>query len=587
MGYFSGLFPELDEPELEQQQVLGGPGSDTRRKNDAARDKSEKGLIDQQPKEEGTPDTRKEVVKAQVDYTNATSDAIKALDETIAQQKGKEDSQRWGSLGHGNTLNLLTRAREQAVSRNADVAKLADDLQQLGATTGSAKLLDAAKKLANAHKGQQMIAEMRKPSGPLGVPASQVGQQSAALGSSIQKKEQELQTAGEIRTPKLQQEIEKLKQEKTAAEVRANQYRMLKDASGAPQGMAAPSVESGTIEFKDDQPKYDTPNPNHINSVFEDLGIYTLNRQLGVYAAGLALSWGQLNTRITNPGPALLRVLAAVDKKGVYAQYMNAEALAAQRYDREARATEDAKMSKSERMEVEEEQRLRFEREASQNRIAGKEQQLRQLYARLKETPIMRTWYGMIAYVLLSILTRSPSFAARTLMGSQHPEVLGNELRRIQRSIDRENQWGQHLAQQYSVSRRQAIQNQQGREERLEQRSYMERKEQSQMQAYAERARARAEEADRKEKAKEQVTALEKRNASIDKKLTAAYDRAVYEREAQRRIARAEKVAFNGDKVKMKAAEDAAAMWDAKAIEIGEDLKAWDAQFLPVFEREK
>ena len=194
MGYFSGLFPELDEPEEgQQQQVLGGPGSDTRRKNDYAREKSEKGLQSQRaseekPKEEGTPDTRKEVVKAHVDYTNATSDAIKALDETIAQQKGKEGSQRWGFAGNGNTLNLLTRAREQAVNRGADgtsVAKLADDLQQLGATTGSAKLLDAAKKLANAHKGQQMIAEMRKPSGPLGVPDSQVGQQVAQLKETM------------------------------------------------------------------------------------------------------------------------------------------------------------------------------------------------------------------------------------------------------------------------------------------------------------------------------------------------------------------------------------------------------------------
>lgn len=195
----------------------------------------------------------------------------------------------------------------------------------------------------------------------------------------------------------------------------------------------------------------------------------------------------------------------------------------------------------------------------------------------------MRTWYGMIAYVLLSILTRSPSFAARTLMGSQHPEVLGNELRRIQESIEKEDRWGQHLGEQYSASRRQAIQNQQRREERLDQRKYMERKEANQMQAYAERARARAEQISRKENA----TAQEKHIASIDKKLTGAYDRAVYERESALRQVRAEKDAFSGDKVKLAKAEKDAAYWNTEAQKLGDQLKAWDSRFLPVFEQEK
>ena len=581
MGYFSGLFPELDEPEEgQQQQVLGNPGSDTRRKNDYAREKSEKGLAEQKPKEEGTPDTRKEVVKAQVDYTNATSDAIKALDEEVVKATRSAEvtaSEGSGDLESGIRLQQIHRVRQLVVDRKADPAKLADDLQELGARTKNTKLLDAAKKMANAHKGQQMIAEMRKPGGELGVPASQVGQQSASIGAAIQQKEQELQTAGELRGPRLQQELAKLKQEKGAAEQRENQYRLLADKSGAPQGMDQPVDSTG-------QPKpAELPNPNHINDVFKNLGVDAWKPMIGTFAAGLGLSQGQLNTPITTVGPAFLRVLAAVDKKNVIPTYMNNEMSVARRLDQEQYAREDAKMSRSEKMEQEEQSRLSYERTASRARIEGKEMQLRQLYDRLKETPIMRTWYGMIAYVLLSILTRSPSFAARTLMGSQHPEVLGNELRRIQASIEKEDRWGQHLGQQYSASRRQAIQNQQGREERLEQRSYMERKEQSKMQAYAERARARAEQIARKENA----TALEKRNASIDKKLTAAYDRAVYEREAQRRIARAEKDAFNGDKVKLAKAEKEAAYWNTEAQKLGDQLKAWDARFLPAFEQEE
>lgn len=332
------------------------------------------------------------------------------------------------------------------------------------------------------------------------------------------------------------------------------------------------------------QPKpAEPPNPNHINDVFKNLGVNAWVPMIGTFAAGLGLSQGQLNTPITTIGPAFLRVLAAVDKKNVIPAYMNDEMSVARRLDREQYAKEDAKMSRSEKMEQEEQSRLSYERTASKARIEGKEMQLRQLYDRLKETPIMRTWYGMIAYVLLSILTRSPSFAARTLMGSQHPEVLGNELRRIQQSIEKEDRWGQHLGQQYSQSRRQAIQNQQGREERLDQRKYMERKEANQMQAYAERARARAEQISRKENA----TAQEKHIASIDKKLTGAYDRAVYERESALRQVRAEKDAFSGDKVKLAKAEKDAAYWNTEAQKLGDQLKAWDARFLPVFEREE
>lgn len=72
-----------------------------------------------------------------------------------------------------------------------------------------------------------------------------------------------------------------------------------------------------------------------------------------------------------------------------------------------------------------------------EHRIQGKEDRMRQLYAELRETPFMRTWPGLILYVLVGVLTQNPAFAARLIGGVGNRQAVDAEMKGLQFDIRR------------------------------------------------------------------------------------------------------------------------------------------------------
>ena len=92
-------------------------------------------------------------------------------------------------------------------------------------------------------------------------------------------------------------------------------------------------------------------------------------------------------------------------------------------------------------------------------RIEANRMKMRDLYGQLRDAPFMRTWFGILAYVLLAATTKSPSFAARIMMINPNREgtlaelqSLRDDIRMDQRKLDydeqRKNQIRSWAAQQ-------------------------------------------------------------------------------------------------------------------------------------------
>ena len=75
-----------------------------------------------------------------------------------------------------------------------------------------------------------------------------------------------------------------------------------------------------------------------------------------------------------------------------------------------------------------------------EGQIGAKEQRMRDLYAELRQTPFMRTWPGVILYVLVGVLTQNPAFAARLIGGVGNRGAVDAELRGLQFDIRRLDQ---------------------------------------------------------------------------------------------------------------------------------------------------
>lgn len=70
-----------------------------------------------------------------------------------------------------------------------------------------------------------------------------------------------------------------------------------------------------------------------------------------------------------------------------------------------------------------------------QNKEFATRQRMQELYGQLRDAPFMRTWWGIIAYVLLAATTKSPSFAARIMLYNPNREGTFSELQSLREQL--------------------------------------------------------------------------------------------------------------------------------------------------------
>lgn len=149
------------------------------------------------------------VKKHYADIDSAYGDAVKVL-----------DSMTFGGGLRGDVQPEIHKIA-YAAKRRDDPIKLADDMRFLAGVRGGAPfspeerkaMYDAADKLTKAYKAQGELEEMRQPGQALAnSPGEFTGRQNW-IASQIQNKQEQLKTAGTIRTPQLQDELKKLREE--------------------------------------------------------------------------------------------------------------------------------------------------------------------------------------------------------------------------------------------------------------------------------------------------------------------------------------------------------------------------------------
>ncbi len=166
-----------------------------------------------------------------------------------------------------------------------------------------------------------------------------------------------------------------------------------------------------------------------------------------------------------DPRSGLLRVLSEFDPDGRFAEMVATEFANAKQEDGTAIQAqgkkEDAAIAQTQRS------------------IQNREFQMKQLYSQLRQTPFMQTWPGLILFVLVSLVTRSPLFAAKLISGvggriagDVDKNAVNNEIRGIQMDIRRLDQLQERQERAKAESRREAVRMMQRERERQEDKEF-------------------------------------------------------------------------------------------------------------------
>ncbi len=166
--------------------------------------------------------------------------------------------------------------------------------------------------------------------------------------------------------------------------------------------------------------------------------------------------WGDTNV---DPSAGMMRVMAELDPKGDFARLI-AQGLANARL-------EDANQSQSQGKGQTDPGIARTERA-----IQSKEQEMRALYATLRETPFMRTWPGIILYVLVGMLTQNPAFAARLIGGVGNRAAVNDEIKGIQYQLARLDRELARREREDAYTQREAARRLQRKEDQVDQRKW-------------------------------------------------------------------------------------------------------------------
>lgn len=247
-------------------------------------------------------DPKGKVKKAHADIQNAYGEAMKVLRESpFVPPEHDPEGQAMNPTTDFNDLQKVMELVEQRgvmdplkQTNKVEVnpIRIADDLRTIAARKSvppeyAKKLFSAADKLTRAYQAQGELEELRKPGQPLAITKPEIAGRQAWLGSEIQKREEALKTAGMLRTPQLQEEMKKLREE---------------------EGRVAGAAQN---------PEFGPPDPPDFDSTIKAAG---MNRGTFLERAALAIQkMGAIQNDKLHPGSfpiALRSVLSAMGQAG-------------------------------------------------------------------------------------------------------------------------------------------------------------------------------------------------------------------------------------------------------------------------------
>jgi hypothetical protein len=182
-----------------------------------------------------------------------------------------------------------------------------------------------------------------------------------------------------------------------------------------------------------------------------------------------AEEWGSTNV---NPSAGMMRAMSALDKDGAFARLIVQEISLARQQDMadQQNQTNQPQPQPQQQGGTDYQENPAIAR--TEARIQSREQEIRQLYAQLRESPFMRTWPGIILYVLVGMLTQNPAFAARLIGGVGNRDAVDKEIRGIQFELRRLDSQLERQEREEVYSKREAAKRLQHKEDVADQRKW-------------------------------------------------------------------------------------------------------------------
>lgn len=185
---------------------------------------------------------------------------------------------------------------------------------------------------------------------------------------------------------------------------------------------------------------------NPVTDFMKSLGIDrpSLTRRLhdGLIKVGIAPHEWYDNNVDTTAG--VMRVMNALDPQGTLAGLISQQLAEAKQQDSQSQQNKPRQ----------DDQALAMSR--TEYQIGQREQEMRALYQSLKGNDFMRTWPGIILYVIVGMLTQNPAFAARLIGGVGNPNAVKGEIQGIQMEIRRLDRQLERQYRDMTESRREA-----------------------------------------------------------------------------------------------------------------------------------
>lgn len=160
-----------------------------------------------------------------------------------------------------------------------------------------------------------------------------------------------------------------------------------------------------------------------------------------------------------DPRSGVLRIMSALDKNGSLANAI-AQQLQLARQEDAANKQNTSQQPDDPRIAQ------------TEARIGQREAELRGLYASLRDNDFMRTWPGIILYVLVGLITQNPAFAARLIGGRDNRGAVGAEIKGIQMELSRLDRQLARDIDRDTMAKREAARRLQRKDDQVDQRKW-------------------------------------------------------------------------------------------------------------------
>jgi len=411
MSYFNFLSPDLEDNQDEQDTLPGstpGPSEEYQPYPQRRGEKSSKvfetadRIIDRYKNVAGTTavEDAKREVRANPDDAAKIVEKFydtKARGQRIPDEFGKSHAleqvpqlydKDFGDLEHHvRTLRTMKRGpEEKALTSELGQVDLQKNLNTIQSLKG--QLDQVTKDIASQNLPEAVSARGEAENKRA---LAQKQQDAATLSSHI--KQLEAQTAG--------QQPQQTEQVQAATEAKP-------EIAKAPD----PTTVAGSIR--------------PVGDYMDALGIDTEKLTDSVHKAMMIT--GVHPDKMDDPVPThagMLRVLSAMDPKGTFGNMLAQELADAKAKDQQSQQQSDA-----------EGKRIQGNIQQIQGRIGQNEARMRELYAKLNETPFMQTWPGIFLYVITGMLV-GPGIATKIFGNLDNRRAIGNELNSLKFDIRR------------------------------------------------------------------------------------------------------------------------------------------------------